>query len=273
MSFTNKLEASYLNILRHLLLVVATISLIAVLIASGMALRASLSSPPQEPKQVKIEDKANDLKKAFNVENFKKDTTKTDEKSIGPMGKSEPEAFQIFLDNSIKSIASNLISYELAINKKDLQENRQGIEEVLRKMPLKEGVLKKTSESILTFYYETLILLTGELKRQAPEIAKLPEDKKIQIGPVLLWHARQVNQAVTTIDEANAQQKDMFERQQIAYFEKKASILKYATIAGSALGIFLVIIMLFIIVKIERDLRPLQEIADRVSRVSDISCK
>ena len=266
MSFTNKLETTYLNILRYVILAVATLSLIAVLIAGAMALSAALASPPKAPEQIKFEDRVNDLKKGFTIENFKKDNPpKTGEKpqeqsqetTTTPVEKPQEDSFRGFIKSSVAKIADNFITYEKVVHNRDLLKER--VENFLEAFPFNNGLRNKT---VITFYYETFIPLSGELAKQAPEIAKLSEDKKINIDILLNWHLKQVNAAIETVNEANAKLNTEFKEKQIAYFAKKTSIYKYASIAGSAFGIFLFIIMLFIMVKIERNLRPLQQIAD-----------
>ncbi len=93
-------------------------------------------------------------------------------------------------------------------------------------------------------------------------MAKLPEEKKVNTDKLLEWHSKQVTKAVEAIDEAKAQRNTEFQKKQEAYIEEKTLTFTYACVAGGAFGLFLVIIMLSIMVKIERNLRPLEQMVD-----------
>jgi len=266
MSLSNKLENAYLGILRYVILVVATLSLIVVVIAAGMMLKAVLSSPPKAPEKVKFEDKVRDLKKGFTVDDFKKDDQQKAEKKVedeqeGP-GKAptspKDDSFVTSVRNNVSKIADNFIAYEKAVNNNEL--NKERLQNVLLNAPGRTGV--RQEKSIVAFYFETLSVLSTDLARQAPEFAKLPVEKRIISDRLLDWHAAQVNKAVEAVDEANAQRNAEFQKKQETYIEKKTLIFKYACVAGGAFFLFLIIIMLSIMVKIERNLRPLQQIVD-----------
>jgi len=263
MSFSNKLENTYLNILRYVILIVATVSLVAVAIAGSMAINAAFSSPPKEPEKIKFEDRTNDLKKGFTIGNFKKDSpTKTEVKPQAPDKASEEkqkdDSFRALLKDSISKIADNFIIYEREIRKAEMDKGK--LENFIANYPFNSGLRRE--KQIITFYFDTLASLTGDLANQTKEIAKLPEEKRINPDKLLEWHLQQVNRAVETVDEARAQRDIEFLKQQEAYAGKKASTYTYISAAGGAFGIFLVIIMLFIMVKIERNLRPLQQMVD-----------
>jgi hypothetical protein len=264
MSLAKKLENTYLNILRYVILAIATISIIAVLITGFMALNAALSLPPKEPKQVKFEDKVNDLNKGITLENFKNDNqpqqpqNQSQEQKKAPVEKSEEDQFRVFIKTSAGKIADNFITYAKTVSNVDM--DKEQTEKVIMSYPFDKGL--RRDKVVLTFYFETLISLSGELVKKAPEMAKLPEDKKIKPVIIMNWHLNRVNKAIRTVDEANLQRNAEFREKQGEYSMKKASIYKNVIMAGYAFGIFLFIIILFVMVKIERNLRPLQQIAD-----------
>jgi hypothetical protein len=266
MSFANKLENTYLNILRYVILTVATISIIAVLIASFMAVRATSYSPPKEPNQIKFENRVNDLNKGFTLENFKKDNptqaveqsqTQSPEQTNAPVEKPKEDPFREFIKNSATKIANNFATY---LNKPELVDN-ENWKIIFLAYPFKNEF--KGDQPVLTFYFNTLNSLSAELAKK-PEVAKPYPDNQgsILIDKLLTWHLKQVNKAITTVDEENAKLQAEFKEKYDKYLAQKASIYTYAIAAGSAFGIFLCIIMLFVMVKIERNLRPLQQIVD-----------
>lgn len=262
MSLSNKLENAYLSILRYVILAVASLSLIVVVIAAGMMLRAALSSPPKAPEKIKFEERAKDLKKGFTVDDFKKDDLpktekkvedESDESTKAPVKPKDDAATSV--KANISKIADNFITYERTVNNLDL--NKERLQALLLSIPVNTGVRRE--KPVMTFYFETLNTLSGDLARQAPEIAKLPVEKRVISDKLLDWHSNQVKKAVEAVDEANAQLNIEFQKKQEAYLEKKTRIFTYACVAGGAFGLFLVIIMLSIMVKIERNLRPLQQ--------------
>jgi len=266
MSLSNKLENAYLGILRYVILVVATLSLIVVVIAGGMMLKAAFSSPPKAPEKVTFEGLAKDLKKGFTVDDFKKDDQQKVEKKVedgqeGP-GKTpaspKDDSFATSVRNNVSTIADNFIVYERAVNNNEL--NKERLQNFLLSAPGRTGV--RQEKPVVAFYFETLNELSRDLAKQAPEIAKLPIEKRIVSDKLLDWHAAQVNKTVEAVDEANAQRSAEFQKKQEAYMEKKTLTFTYASVAGGAFFLFLIIIMLSIMVKIERNLRPLQQMVD-----------
>jgi len=263
MSLSNKLENAYLSILRYVILAVATLSLIVVVIAAGMMAKAAFSSPPKAPEKIKFEDRVKDLNKGFTVDDFKKDDLsktekkaddESDESTKAPV-KPKDDAFATSIKTNISKIADNFVTYERTVNNLDL--NKERLQALLLSIPVTTGVRRE--KPVMTFYFETLNTLSGDLARQAPGIAKLPVEKRIISDKLLDWHSKQVKKAVEAVDEANAQLNIEFQKKQEAYLEKKTRIFTYACVAGGAFGLFLAIIMLSIMVKIERNLRPLQQ--------------
>jgi hypothetical protein len=265
MSFSTKLENTYLNILRYVILAVATVSLVAVVIAGVMAVSAALSKPPEK---IKIEDQAKDFKKGFTIDDFKKDNLSKAEgepqeqsQEPTPAEKAKEDPFLSLINGSVSKIADNFITYQRVAHNIEL--NKEKTEDILRNFPINAGIRKE--KPIFTFYFETLVELSESLARQAEKSKvgqALPEENKVDLDKLLLWHSKQVNKAVEAVDEANAQRNTEFQKQQDAYIEKKTLTFTYASFAGGAFGIFLIVIMLFIMVKIERNLRPLQQIVD-----------
>lgn len=264
MSLSNKLENAYLSILRYVILAVATLSLIVVVIAAGMMLRAALSSPPKAPEKVAFEDLAKGLKKGFTVDEFKKDNllkakeAPPQEQEGTPAEKPKDDQFRSLIRSNISKIADNILAYQKAVYNIDL--NKERVQNILLNYPENTGV--RLEKSIFSFYFETLLALSDNLTKQAPEIAKLPEAKKINIDNLLKWHSKQVTKAVEAVDEVNTQRNEEFQKKQEAYLERKTLTFTYVCAAGGAFGLFLIVIMLSIMVKIERNLRPLEQMVD-----------
>ena len=262
MSLANKLENTYLGILRYVILAIATLSLVAVVIAGVMTVTAILSKPPKAPETIAFEDQVKGFKKGFTVEDFKKaDLSKAEKPSQEPAGtpptESKEDDFRSIKNNMAKT-ADNIVAYQRTVYNIDFDKEKLRL--FLANYPGNNGV--RTEKPVFAFYFETLLALSGDLAKQAPQIAQLPEEKKIQIDALLKWHSQQVTETVESVDKVNAQRTAEFEKQQETYIEKKTSIFTYAAFAGGAFGTFLIIIMLFIMVKIERNLRPLQQLVD-----------
>lgn len=267
MSLANKLENTYLNILRYLILAVATISMIVVFIAGFMALSAAFSSPPREPVQVKLEDRFNKLNKGFNIKNFRNDNasqseekpkTQLQEQKSAPVEKPAEDPFLVLIRNRSEKIADNFASYMKIVQNTD--SDKEQLQRYFLSYP--SNMRLKGDKNVYTFYFETLNSLSEELVKQAPEMAKLSDNKKIDPDKLLSWHLKQINQIIASVHEENDRRETEFKEKQVTYYKNKTSIYKYAITAASALGIFLCIIMLFVMVKIERNLRPLQQIVD-----------
>lgn len=259
MKLSERIENLYLNILRIAILVVATLTLGTIIVTGILTLTSWMANPPQKPEVVKFDDRVTEGKKTLGLDGFLKDQNpKKDERAEQPTDSQPPkpkqsDPFNSFLKQSAERVFVNFNTY-LKIVKGGNELNKEHILPILENFPNRQGYNEK---SILKYYWETLLPLSEELSKRASEFAKMHGAQQPEIGVLHRWHDQQVRELINKVSAENQERLNEYDRSYGKYLKKKASAGQYGKVAGGAFGSFLIILLTFTMVKIERNLRPI----------------
>jgi hypothetical protein len=252
MSFLNKVENVYLTILRLVVIAGATLALIAAIIFGSSAAGKLLRAEPQNTNPVIVTPENSPKLDVFTA---LKNPAVQNPKEEGKSRKLESEIKNPDMDAVVKNIS-------------------QYIRDVYQFVPeagkLRDFVTKKASElpeQTQNAYFKSLNEFSAELvKKIAPQkaivaaaqpVGQKPADVPgfIDVDEAIDWHFAQFSKIV---DKRNA---DM-EQKQKEYVLAKAAGAQSLYIAAGSFATFLLIIFLFIIIKIERNLRGISVVKE-----------
>jgi hypothetical protein len=117
--------------------------------------------------------------------------------------------------------------------------------------------LKLKDDDELRLYLATLETLSADLAKSGREQAALPEERRIDPYLLLRWHAETMQRAFQTVHQENARLQKSYQQRLIDYENRHTRIVSYIGVAAGAVAIFVFTIFLFVIIRIERDLRAM----------------
>ena len=117
--------------------------------------------------------------------------------------------------------------------------------------------LRLRNETQLRLYLSSLEALSADLAKAGRAQAALPEDRRMDPYRLLRWHAETVQRAFQGIDQENARLQKSYQQKLIDYENRHTRIMSYIGLAAGAVAIFVFTIFLFVIIRIERDLRAM----------------
>lgn len=251
MSVEERIENVYLTVWRAVVLCVATVALITALIAGAAAVRSVMAEPPVPPAPTKPDERDEALLQAVTLEKFKhaeRGGPAPWPDSAAPRSGGEPGVAEAVrraarnLDEYVKSAFAAVVPVPEA--------TEWTVEQVMKSLDLRSDVERR-------IYLVTLEALSEQLVRAAPEQSKLPEERRIDPHRMLRWHAGHVERFLRAIEDENESRKNVYEQRLTDYANRQTRILGYLGIAGGALAVFVAGIFLFVIIRIERDLRTM----------------
>lgn len=259
MKIADQVETIYLAILRYTILLVATVTMIAVAYALIMAAPLILASPPAKPKAVDPQQQIAAPKDAFTVAAY----LKTKNTVIGTDSESAPSAFsspapdefRVFQEKSAQTVFHNLTQYLQASGKR--YDDPQAVARYILLFPSQQGI---NSEAGLRLYWTTLVSLTADVLQQHsnPSPAQQPFDSS-DLPKLMVWHATRVKAAMARLEQANLRRQSAYAVAISEYDAEKGTASMYVRFALYAFGVFIAVLLTFLIVKIERDLRTIAE--------------
>lgn len=245
MSFLNKVENVYLTILRLVVLMGATLALISAIILGGSAASKLLSAEPKNTDPVLVTPENTPKLDAFMAsKNPAAQTPKEAKKSKELEGETKnPD-----IDASVKNISQYI--REVLQGDPDTSKLRAFVVEKASKLPNKtqNAYLKSLNE----FSAELLKKIAAQktIVAAAQSAGQEPNNAPgfIDLDEALQWHLVQFAEIV---DKNNAE----IEQKQQEYILAKAAGTQELYIAAGSFATFLLVVFLFIIIKIERNLR------------------
>jgi hypothetical protein len=252
MPFEDKIENLYLKVWKMVILCVATAALIAAIAASVAAINGVLVEAPYPPVEAKSEDRGQALLEELSIEKFRK----ADAQARGPAKLDNPapkSGIGIVAGDSLRKISTNLDNYVRRAFPSSTpvpEATEWNVRHVMKDLKLKNDVQTE-------LYLTTLEALSAELAKTGGEQAALPEDQRIDPNRMLRWHAETVQRAFQTVDQENAQLQKTYQQKLIDYANRHTRIMSYIGVAAGAVAIFVFTIFLFVIIRIERDLRAM----------------
>jgi hypothetical protein len=252
MALEDKIESLYLSIWRGVVLSIATIALIVAALASFAAVNGLFQREPYRPVAVKIEDRNAALKEELSLDSFKNsETSGFFEQPAKDRKPDSGRSLNSLINESLRKISENLDRYvQTAFPGRS--PNRAATTANVKNM-MKE--LKLANDVHVKFYLSTLETLSQELTKLGSEQANLAEEKRITPDRLLRWHAETVQGALQAIDQENEKLQRAYQQQVVDYANNRSRIVSYISVAAGALALFVFTVFLFLIIKIERDLK------------------
>jgi hypothetical protein len=252
MATEDRIEALYLNVWRGIVFFVATASLLVAVVASLTAVSGLLGSTPSQPVANRVEDRVDQIRKSLSLDHFRSAEANVSERPAakwkGQPRERNPEQAN---EEALRRIIDNLEGY----NRTAFPErppNREVIRLTIRNL-ISDPRL--APEAHRTLYLTTLEALSADLAKTGAAQAQLPEEKRMDADRLVRWHAAVVQRALHTVEQENATLEHRYERQLADYANRHARVLSYAGVAAGAFAIFVLTVFLFLLIKIERDLK------------------
>jgi hypothetical protein len=252
MPFDDRIESLYLRVWKTVILCVASVALIAAIWAAAAAINGLLVEAPHPPLEIKLEDRGDDLRQRVSIEKFRQADPQTSDTATrehpGPQSGSG-----IALGEALRTISSNLDSYIRSAfppTSPIPEATEWSVRHVMKDVKLR-------NETQLRLYLSSLEALSADLAKAGRAQAALPEDRRMDPYRLLRWHAETVQRAFQGIDQENARLQKSYQQKLIDYENRHTRIMSYIGLAAGAVAIFVFTIFLFVIIRIERDLRAM----------------
>ena len=232
-----KLENLYLAILRFVVILISGILLVAVVIFAPIAFQAIQSAPI--PKEVTPQVSGKELIKDITA----KPGVATNQTTKVNQGEVLTDPNMVYYER----IATAIINfYEKCThgsstgNKKNIIEFVKNRAEQQRDPKLVSAFVKNLDESIVVMLQDEAVINTAR--------STLVDDV---LGKALTAFTEEFNSQIEKVNAENA-------AKQVEYSQKKAAGIQSLYIAAAAFGAFLIIVFLSVIIRIERNLRHLE---------------
>lgn len=249
MKLEDGIEDVYLKIWKTVVLCIATASLVAAVLAAAAAVSGLFMSAPYLPAEVKPDARSQALKQSLTLERFKlaeaRAALRKESTSDGGGEFAHTEAVQRIssnLDSYVKSAFPPIAPVPEA--------TQWSVRHLMRSIDFK-------SDAELTLYLGTLESLSAQLAKIGPDQASLPEERRIDPHRVLNWHADLVQRTLRDIDQENSRLQKLYRERLSDYANHQARTASYTGMAAGAVALFVFAIFLFVIIRMERDLRTM----------------
>lgn len=252
MAFEDKIENLYVKVWKAVILCVATAALVAAIAASVAAVNGLFVDAPYPPVEVRAEDRGEALLQQLSIDNFKA----ADSRPEGAGKRGNPERISgpgIVVSDSLRRISTNFDDYiKTAFPRSSpiREATEWNVKHVMKDLKLKD-------DAELRLYLSTLEALSAELAKSGVAQAALPEETRLDPHKMLRWHAETVQRAFQAVDQENARQQKSYQQKLVDYANRHTRIMSYIGVAAGAVAIFVFTIFLFVIIRIERDLRAM----------------
>ena len=252
MPFEDRIENLYLKVWKAVILCVATVALIAAIGASVAAINGLFVEAPHPPPQVKPEDRGDALRQAVSIDKFQQ----ADPRAPGAATRDNPGPNSgpgMAISDSLRKISSTLDNYIRSAfppTSPIPEATEWSVRHVMKDVKLR-------NEAQLRLYLASLEALSAELAKAGSAQAVLPEDRRMDPYRLLRWHAETVQRAFQAVDQENAKLQKSYQQKLIDYENRHTRIMSYIGLAAGAVAIFVFTIFLFVIIRIERDLRAM----------------
>lgn len=252
MRIEDGIESVYLKVWRAIVLCVATAALVTAVAAAAAAVNGLLVDPPQPPAEVKPDDRGETAQQALSLERFR-----LADRSGSPPWPAENRpargANGLEVGEALRTVSANLDEYVRTAFPPIIPVPEATLWTVSRLM----NTLDLRNDGEVRLYLTSLGALSEQLARTGPEQAKLPEDRRMDPHRMLRWHADSMQRLVRGIRQENENLQKVYERRLTDYANRNTRVMGYIGMAAGAVAIFVFSIFLFVIIRIERDLRTM----------------
>ena len=249
MPFEDRIENLYLKVWKAVILCVASAALIATIGASAAAINGLFVEAPHPPVEVKPEEREDALREAVSIEKFREADAQA---GSATRDHSAPKSGAgIVTGDSLRKISNNLDNYIRSAFPPTApipEATEWSVRQVMKDMKLR-------NEAQLRLYLSSLEALSAELAKTGSGQAMLPEGRRMDPYRLLRWHADTVQRAFQAVDQENAKVQKNYQQKLIDYENRHTRIMSYIGLAAGGVAVFVFTIFLFVIIRIERDLR------------------
>lgn len=254
MALEDKIENLYLHIWRGIVLFIATAALIVAVVASVAGLNGLFAREPYRPAPAKLEERSEALKQELTIESFRNFEAGKGEQPGEKNRNTNPDReFAALVNDTLNKTSNNLEKYV-----QSAFPGRSVSRETLRghvKNLMKEYALN--DEAKVRLYLSSLERLSEELARLGVVQGMLPEEKRITTDRLLRWHAETVQRTLDSVDRENEKHWQTYQQQLTDYAHSRTRILGYVVVAAGAFLVFVFTVFLFVVIRIERDLKTM----------------
>ena len=275
-----KIEKFYLGILRWLLLIAATVSLLVFFVGLIWSGIYYFSNPPTEPNEPNYTSYEKGLTNKIKFSKYKNEIDEKIEKEktlkmaqeLLPKEKTPVKTeivkteivkteFELFVDESVAKVTIILIEMLNKFNpdRKYDEYDEKEITSIVKSFPERHTV--NADEVIRRYYWEKLPIFIQNYKE---DYLKKENPEKNDYEAIFKWYANEIKNEIQTVDDDNELKDDIYERKVSEHerkvdkhYNNKSQAPLIISVAGGAIGSFVLLIFIFIIVKIERNLRKL----------------
>jgi hypothetical protein len=252
MAMEDRIEGLYLNVWRGIVFFVATVSLLVAVVASLIAVGGLVGSTPTRPDTNKLEDRSDEIRKALSIERFRNaEADVTTRSAVKWKDASREIDEEQANEEALRKIVDNLDSYNRAAFP-ERHPNREIIRLTVRNLVSDP---KLAPQSHRALYLSSLESLTADLAKTGAAQAQVPEDRRMDADRLVRWHADILRRALRTVEQDNATLEHRYQRQLTDYANRHTRVLSYAGVAAGAFTIFVLTVFLYLVIKIERDLK------------------
>lgn len=251
MKFEDRIERLYLGIWKTIVLCIATAAMIAAVLASAAAVNGLLASAPYPPAEVKPDESRQALHQALTLDRFRLAEARA---SLPWQTEAASHSGGEFAyTDAVQRIAGNLDTYVKNAFPPVMpvpEATQWNIRHLMNNLDFKNQTERQV-------YLGTLEALTAQLAKIGPEQALLPEERRIDPHRVLNWHAERVQRTFSDTAQENARLRKVYQDRLADYAHDQARTSSFIAVAAGAAAIFVLAIFLFVIIRIERDLRTM----------------
>ena len=277
-----KIEKFYLEILRWLLLIAATVSLVVFFVGLIWSGIYYFSNPPNKPNKssyisyekglsnkIKFSEYKDEIENKIKKEKqIKKDQELLSKEKTAIKKESKEKTaeivkteFELIVDESVAKVTINLIEMLNKFNpdRKYDEYDEKEITSIVKSFPDRHTV--NADEVIRRYYWEKLLIFIQDYKE---DYLKTENPEKNDYEAIFKWYANEVKKEIQAVNDDNELKDDIYdkkvsehERKVSEHYNNKLQSPLIISVAGGAIGSFVLLIFIFIIVKIERNLRKL----------------
>lgn len=251
MRLEDRIENLYVRVWKAVVLCIATAALIAAVLASAVAVNGLLVSAPYPPAEVKPEERSQALQQSLSLDRFRLAEAST----LQPWRteSASQSGGEFAYTDAVQRISRNLDSYVRSAFPPIApvpEATQWSVSHLMKSLDFK-------NDAELKLYLATLESLSTQLAKIGPDQALLPEERRIDPNRVLSWHADRVQRSFRAIDQENARLQKVYQERLVDYANRQTRTTSYIGMAAGAVAIFVFTIFLFVIIRIERDLRTM----------------
>lgn len=251
MKLEDRIESMHFRVWKAVMLCIATAALLAAALASAVAINGMLVRAPYAPAEVKPDERSQALHRSLSLDRFRLAEARAP-LAWGAQNASRSGGEFAYTD-AVQRISRNLDSYVKSAFPPIApvpEATQWSVSHLMKSLDFK-------NEAEVRLYLATLESLSSQLAAIGPDQASLPEERRIDPNRVLSWHADRVQRTFRAIEQENVQLQKVYHERLVNYANRQTRTTSYIGAAVGAVAIFVFSVFLFVMIRIERDLRTM----------------